>query len=82
MPDHNVDDVDEVRQEVDEDPVGDAVGRVVGEGQARRHEPDVVVEHHRHQGQPGDVATVWVGVGGGGVQSEMYVIYVNLYRYF
>ena len=64
MPDHDVDYVDQVREGVEEEPVGVVGGVVVREDEANRDEPDVVVEGHRHNSQPGDVATVCEGVGG------------------
>ena len=59
MPDHDVDYVDQVREGVEEEPVGVVGGVVVREDEANRDEPDVVVEGQRHQAEPRDVHPVW-----------------------
>lgn len=58
LPNADVDEVDEVAEDVTDDPVHVGGGAVVREGQPGRAEPDVVVVGQRYQRQPGDVAAI------------------------
>lgn len=58
LPNTDVDEVDEIADDVTDDPVHVAGGAVEGEGQPCRAEPDIVVVSQRYQRQPGDVAAI------------------------